>query len=150
MWLTALVGSTYGLVFTIIGYLADWGPGSGMEGPLWKILLVGIVSVLFAVYLGELIVRKLTRRIFRKNLAAFPTAGWMFVVMFIGCITAFVVGWDVGFLMGKLTGSIAAMAWGEILWKVPAMSFMWGVPLSLIISLLFALFVLFQLKVNKD
>lgn len=150
MWIAAFVGSTYGLVFIIIGRLIDWGPGSGMEGPLWKAFLVGIVSILFAVYVGELIVRKLTVKILRKNLAAFPTASWMAIVIFIACIVAFVVGWEVGFLMSKLTGTVTELGWGEILWKVPAMSFVWGVPFSLVISILFGLFVLFLVKVKKD
>jgi hypothetical protein len=150
MWIAALVGSTYGLVFTIIGRLANWGPGSGMEGPLWKVILGGIVSIAVAVYVGELIVRKLTAKILRKELSALPTATWMAIVIFIGCIAAFVVGWEVGFLMSKLTGTVTELGWGEILWKVPTMSFMWGAPFSLLISIIFGLFVLFLLKVKKD
>ncbi len=150
MWIVAFVGSTYGLVFTIIGRLADWGPGSGMEGPLWKVLLVGIVSIVVAVYVGELIVRKLTTKILRKNLAALPTASWMALVIFTACIVAFVVGWEVGFLMSKLTGIVTELGWAEILLKVPVLPFMWGLPFCLLISFIFGLFVLFLLKVKKD
>jgi len=47
MWLAAIVGSIYGLIFTIVGYLLDWGPGSSMEGPFWKILLASIPFIFF-------------------------------------------------------------------------------------------------------
>lgn len=67
MWLCALVGSTYGLVYTLGGYLFDWGPGGSLEGPLWKILITGILSIVIAAYVGELVVRKLAKRIFEKK-----------------------------------------------------------------------------------
>jgi len=47
MWFAAIVGSIYGLLFTIVGYLLDWGPGSSMEGPFWIILLASIPFIFF-------------------------------------------------------------------------------------------------------
>jgi hypothetical protein len=52
MWIAVFAGSTFGLVLTIAGYLADLGPGGGMEGPLWEIFLVGALSFIVAASLG--------------------------------------------------------------------------------------------------
>ncbi len=62
MWLAAIAGSITALVFIVGGYLLDWGPGGGMIGPFWRILLVGIPSALLGAYIGELFVRILAKK----------------------------------------------------------------------------------------
>jgi hypothetical protein len=44
--------------------------------------------------------------------------------------------------MGKILGTIPLLGkeWGELFWQVGIMAFIWGLPLSLIISTLFSLF----------
>ncbi len=95
MWLAAIVGSIYGLVLTIVGYLLDWEPGSRMEGSFREVLLVGILSVLAAAYIGELVVRKLAKKKLATQLQIHAITVRLFVIVLVGCITAFVVGWEV-------------------------------------------------------
>ncbi len=149
MWLAAIVGSIYGLILTIVGYLLDWGPGSGMEGAFWEVLLVGILSFVIAAYVGQLIVKKLAQKMFAKQSSILKNTLISFVVAFVGCIIAFIVGWEIGLLLGKLTGTIEGLDWIAVLVYTPLMSFIWGIPVSLVAAILYGVFVFFYLKAEK-
>jgi len=58
MWLAAIAGSIYGIIFAIVGYLINWNHCGALEGPFWKVMVIGILSTLIGAYSGELIVRK--------------------------------------------------------------------------------------------
>jgi hypothetical protein len=146
MLLCALVGSTYGLVYTLGGYLFDWGPGGSLEGPFWKILLTGALSIVIAAYAGELVVRKLAKRIFEKDALALSTAVRAFVVALIGSMITYILGWEVGYIAGKITGAITDLEWHAILLYVPFMALIWGIPVCGIASLLYGVFVFFYLR----
>ena len=150
MWVAAVVGSTYGLLLTIVGYLLDWGPGSGMEGPFWKVLLVGVPSLLIAAYVGVIIVRWLSGKLLTMHSQAFVYTVRSFVVVLLASIAAFVVGWEVGFLMGKLTGTFDVMGWGEMVLKVAGMAFIWSIPVCLIAGILYSIFVFTYLKARHN
>ncbi len=146
MWLCAIVGCTYGLVFTLGGYLLGWGPGGSMEGPLWKIVLTGVLSTVIAAYIGELVFRKLAKRIFEKNAGVLSTAVRAVLVSLIGSMIAFILGWEVGFIMGKITGAITGLEWHTVLLYVPLMALIWGIPVCGIASLLYGIFVFIYLR----
>ena len=146
LWLVAAVGSIYGLFFTILGYLTDWGPGSEMIGPLWKILVVGILSLVSGAYVGELIVRKLAGIILKKLFTPQESAVRSFGIMLTGSVPAFVISWEIGYLMGKVTGAISHLSWITVIRDVPLMTFIWSVPVSLITAALYAVFVYIYVK----
>lgn len=141
MWMAAIVGSINGLLLTIAGYLFDWGPGGSMQGPFWRILVVGLLSVLIAGYIGEVIVRKLGKTMVGKQFSRSDLTIRSFAFTFFGSITAFIAGWDVVFIMGKITGAIEGLEWIHVLVYAPLMSLFYGFPISLIASFLFGIFV---------
>ncbi|MDX2444378.1 MAG: hypothetical protein QNK30_11320 [Bacteroidales bacterium] len=149
MWLAVLVGSMYGLLFTLLGYIFDVGPGSGMEGQFWKILLVAIPSILIAAYIGELIVRKLAQRMLKSNLSMLTYKFRLFTIVLIGCTVAFIVGFEVGYILGKITGTISGIEWAEILIRGPAMALIIGIPIALIVAIFYSVFVHFYLKAEN-
>jgi hypothetical protein len=145
MWLAAIVGSLFGLVFSIIGYLLGEGPGGSMEGPLWRVLLVGIPSVLLAAYAGELLVRKLAKRMLSKHSSVSKNTVMAFVMVFIGCIVAIAVGFEIVYAMGKITGAIEGLEWNVLLY-VPLGAILYGFLPSLGAGVLYSLFVFIYLK----
>lgn len=146
MWIAAITGSTFGLLFTIIGYLMDWGPGGSMHGPFWKILTVGIPSILIAAYIGELIVRSLANKLLKEHLSVLENTVRSFASVLIASLTAFVAGWEVGFIMGKISGAIEGLDWIPVLFYSPLMSLIYGIPVSLAVAVLFGVFVFLYLK----
>jgi hypothetical protein len=145
MWLTALTGSIFGLLLTIIGYLFDQGPGGGMQGPLWRILIVGLPSIFIAAYIGELIVRTLAKRLFTSQSSVRKNTLLAFIIVFVGGIAATVVGWEIGFILGKITGAID-IGWLPVLVYTPLMSFIWGIPVCFIAGILYSGFVFVYLR----
>ncbi len=150
MWLAALVGSMYGLFFTLLGYIFDMGPGSGMEGQFWKILLVAIPSILLAAYTGELLVRKLAQKMLKSNISIRAYKFRLFAIVLIGSTMAFLVGFEVGYILGKITGTISGIEWAEILIKGPAMALIIGIPIALIVAIFYSVFVHFYLKAENE
>ena len=149
MWLVAVVGSIYGILLTILGYILDWGPGSEMIGPLWKVLLTGILSFLSGAYTGEIIVRKLAGIIMKKLFLPLESAVRSYGIMLVASVPAFVVSWEIGYLMGKVTGAIGHLSWITVIRDVPLMTFIWSVPISLITAALYAVFVYIYLKAGE-
>jgi|AntAceMinimDraft_9_1070365.scaffolds.fasta_scaffold66391_1 hypothetical protein len=145
MWLAAIAGSISGLGYAIGGYLLDWGPGGSMEGPLWRVLLVGIPSALAGAYIGELIVRKLAKTMFAIQWTNTKNTIKAFVVVFLGCIVAFIVGLEVGFILGKITGAIEGLEWLTILLYAPIMATLYGLLPSLGLGVLYGGFVFIYL-----
>jgi len=144
MWLASLVGAVYGLLFTIIGAGFDWGPGGGMEGPYWKILIVGLISLLLGMYAGELMVRKLSNalKVFTKPRPKFEIAMLMFFVCFTASLVAWVISWEAGMIAGIASGSIGwdeVINWGEVVLDVALMSLVFGVPFYLIAGIINAI-----------
>lgn len=150
MWLAALVGSMYGLFFTLLGYIFDIGPGSGMEGQFWKILLVAIPSILLAAYTGELLVRKLAQKMLKSNISIRAYKFRLFVIVLIGSTMAFLVGFEVGYILGKITGTIAGVEWTDILLKGPGMALIIGIPIALIVAVFYSVFAHFYLKAKDE
>ncbi len=149
MWLAAIVGTIFGLLLTIVGYLLDWGPGSGMEGAFWEVLLVGIPSFVIAAYVGQLVVKKLAKIVFAKQSSFFGITIRSFVIVLAGCIIAFIVGWEIGFFLGKVTGTIEGIEWVAVLVYTPLMSFIWGIPVSLVVAILYGVFVFFYVRAEN-
>lgn len=147
MWLAAIVGSLFGLVLTIVGYLIDWGPGGSMEGPFVNILMVGVPSILLAAYIGELLVRILAKKMFSRHSSNSMNTALAFFVVFIGSIVAFMVGFEVGYFMGKITGAIEGLDWIVLLY-VPIQSVFYGILPSLGAGVLYSVFVFVYLKIR--
>jgi hypothetical protein len=150
MWLAAIVGSINGLLFTIAGYLLDWGPGGSMQGPFWRVLIVGMLSILTAAYIGEFLVRKLGKTMLEQQLSLTELSIRSFAITLVGSITAFIVGWEVGFIAGKITGAIEGLEWIPVLVYAPLMSLIYGIPISLIASFLFGIFVFLYGKSGNE
>ena len=146
MWLAAIAGSISGLGYAIAGYLFDWGPGGSMEGPLWRVLLVGIPSALIGIYIGELVVRILAKKMFAIRWTNIRNTIRAFVIVFLGCILAFIVGLEVGFILGKITGAIEGLEWLEVLLYAPIMAILYGIMPSMAAGILFSGFVFVFLK----
>lgn len=151
MWLASLVGAVYGLVFTIIGAGFNWGPGGGMEGPYWKILLAGMISILVGMYAGEFTFRKLTGlvKVFDKPRSKMEIALIMFLICFGASMVAWVLSWEVGFIAGIAMGSIGwdeVINWGEIITDVALMSFIFGMPFYLLAGIINSLVTLKVIK----
>jgi uncharacterized membrane protein (Fun14 family) len=145
-WIAGLVGCSWGLFLQIGGYLADWGPGGGMAGPTWLILLTGIVCILVGAYIGQLIIKKLAGKILNHESSAITASLVLFIIMSLASMAAFIAGWELGFLLGKLTGTITGLEWKVVLFSVPIMSFIYGIPVSLGVGLLYGIVAFFVLK----
>ena len=151
MWLASLVGAVYGLLFTIIGAGLDWGPGGGMEGPYWKIIIVGLISILAGMYAGEFSVRKLTSisKVFDKPRKKTKVALAMFLICSFSSVLSWILSWEAGFISGILMGSIGwdeMINWGQIIFDVAWMSFILGLPFYIIAGILNALVAAIILK----
>lgn len=146
MWLAAITGSIYGLIFVIVGYFLNWDLCDASEGPFWKVLLIAFFSVMIAAYVGELIVRKLAQKRLAGQIKISAITSKLFVIVILGCITAFIVSWEVGYIFGKILGTIQELSWGEILINIPLISFIHGIPVCLIAGILYSVFVYTYLK----
>jgi hypothetical protein len=151
MWLAALVGAVYGLLFTIIGAGFNWGPGGGMSGPYWKIVIVGLISILIGMYAGEFCVRKLTTlaKVFDKPRKKAKIAFAMFLICSVSSLIAWLLSWEAGFIAGILMGSIEwdeVLNWGQIIFDVALMSFIFGIPIYLLAGFLNAMVAMLVLK----
>ena len=150
MWLASLVGAVYGLLFTIIGAGFNWGPGGGMEGPYWKIVIVGLISLLTGLYAGEFTFRKLTgmAKVFDKPHSKMEISLLMFLYCSIAAMVAWVLSWETGFISGILLGAIdwnEPIKWFRLILDVALMSTIFGIPLAFgagVINALVAWFVL--------
>lgn len=134
MWLAALAGAFYGLVFTIIGAAADWGPGSGMEGPYWKIFILGLLSLLIGAYIGETIVRKLSKMVFKKSRPRLEVSMLMFLCCAIATWIAWIISWETGYIAGILMQIISwrdPFSWMKVIFDVALMSAIYGFPVML-------------------
>ena len=151
MWLASLVGSVYGLLFTIIGAGFDWGPGGDMEGPYWKILIVGLISILIGMYVGEAIVRKLGNKVHKNPRSKGEISLLMFLTVTVASLLAWVLSWEAGFITGILMGCITwddPLKWSEVVFNVAIMSAVFGVPISLAAGLINTLIANFVIKKN--
>lgn len=148
MWLASLAGAVYGLVFTIIGAGFDWGPGGGMHGPYWKIVLVGMISLLIGMYAGELIVRKFSEKLFLKKPAPLKASIYMLLICFAASLIAWSLSWYAGYLSGIFMGSIdVAKGWAaEIIPALLMMVPVFGLPFALGAGLISALATYFLVK----
>ncbi|MCD6566261.1 MAG: hypothetical protein J7K53_10000 [Bacteroidales bacterium] len=149
MWLAAIAGSIYGIIFAIVGYLINWNHCGALEGPFWKVMVIGILSTLIGAYIGELVVRKRAQKIFADRLKIQAPTSKLFVIVFLGCIVAFVGSWEAGYVFGKLLGIFHELNWGEILIDVPLISLIHAIPISLVISIFYSVFVFTYLKVGE-
>jgi hypothetical protein len=151
MWLASLVGAVYGLLFTIIGAGLDWGPGGGMVGPYWKIILVGMISILVGMYAGEFTFRKLCKlaKVFEKARPKMELALFLFLMCGAASAVAWILSWEAGFISGILMGSIEwdeVLNWGEIISNVALMSLIFGIPVYLLAGIINGALALFLLK----
>ena len=151
MWLASLIGAVYGLLFTIIGAGLDWGPGGGMEGPYWKVIIVGLISILVGMYTGEFSVRKLSSisKVFDKPRKRTEVALAMFLICSFSSVLAWILSWEAGYISGILMGSIGwdeILNWGQIIFDVALMSFIFGFPFYLLAGILNALVAMFVLN----
>lgn len=145
MWLAAIAGSSIALIYIITGYLLDWGPGGGMTGPLWRVLLVGIPSALAGAYVGELVVRIIAKKMFGTQ----GNTGKAFVVVFAGSLAGILVGWQLAAILGKVTGAIEGLDWDEVLINSPIFSTFYAIPISLSAGILYMGFVYVYLRNRK-
>lgn len=149
MWLTAIVGSIYGIIFAVIGYLLNWNHGDVLEGPFWKVLLIGFHSIMTGVYIGKLIVRKRAQKRLAGQVKIPVITSRLFVIVLLGNIAAFIVSWEVGYIFGKILGTFQGVSWGEILINIPLISLIHSIPVSLVASIFYSVFVFIYLKVDK-
>jgi len=149
MWLATIVGSIYGLIFIVVGYFLNWDHCGVLEGPFWKVLLTGFHSIMMGAYIGELIVRKRVpkRLTGQKKIPAIISR--LFVIVLPGYIAAFIVSWEVGYIFGKILGIFQGVSWREILIDIPIISLIHAIPVSLVISILYSVFVFAYLKTGN-
>ncbi len=148
--LTAFIGCIFGLGLTIAGYLMDWGPGGDMNGPLWKILLTGVISSMTGILVALLVVGKLASNLLKESATNAINALSSSVIIMAGGVISFMAGWEAGYLAGKITGTISGLEWKVVLLYVPLMSGIYSIPVSLGAGVLFAVFVFFYLEANKE
>ena len=149
MWLATIAGSIYGVIFVVIGYLLKWDHCGALKGPFWKVLLIAFHSVMIGAYIGELIVRKRTQRIFAGKLKTRAITSKLFIIVLLGCMAAFIVSWEVGYIFGKILGTMKEVSWEQILIDIPFVSLIHATPISLVISIIYCSFVFAYLKVGK-
>ena len=149
MWLAAITGSIYGLIFAVVGYFLKWDLCDASEGPFWKVLLIAFFSIIIAAYIGELIVRKLAQKRLAGQIKIPAITTRLFVVVLLGSIVAFIVSWEVGYIFGKILGIFQGVSWGEILIKIPLISLIHGIPVCLVTGIFYSVFVFIYLKVGK-
>lgn len=149
-WIAAVIGCIFGLVFIIAGYFLNWGPGSGMSGPFWNILLVGLSSSLIGAGIGWILFHQLTNKLFTAEKSLFILSLKAFSLMGVATVAATVTSWETGFLLGKLSGSIQGLGWKEVLLYVPVMSIAYSIPICLVASLIYALFVSFCINTRNQ
>lgn len=149
MWLTAITGSIYGLIFVIVGYLLNWNHYGVLEGPFWKVLLTGFHSIMMGAYIGKLIVRKRAQKRLAGQIKIPAITSRLFVIVLLGSIVAFIVSWEVGYIFGKILGIFQGVSWGEILIKIPLISLIHCIPVCLIASIFYSVFVFVYLKVGE-
>jgi len=149
MWLATIVGSIYGLIFVVVGYFLNWDHCGVLEGPFWKVLLTGFHSIMLGSYIGELIVRKRAPKRLAGQIKIPAITSRLFVIVLLGNIAAFIVSWEVGYIFGKILGIFQGVSWGEILIDIPLISLIHAIPVSLVISILYGVFVFSYLKVGK-
>ncbi len=147
-WVVVIVGGIFGILLTIIGYLTGSGPGGGMAGPLWKILITGLVSLMAGALTGAILERILARIILKGTYLRLEFMVRSFAIVLAGSLVAFVVSWEAGYLVGKITGAIEGLDWIEVLFYTPLMSLIYGIPVSLIAALVHGMVVFFCLKVG--
>lgn len=148
MWTAAVVGSIVGIGI-IIGYIMGWGPGGSMIGPIWRIFLVGIPSLLLGAYFAELYVRKLAPKLITIESSILQNVLMAFVLILSGSMLGFMVGWEIGFILGKATNAIEGLGWTEVLLYAPIMSIFYGIIPCLIAATLFSGFVFILLTATK-
>lgn len=134
------------MVMTIGGYLADWGPGSGMLPPVWRIWLVAVLSAVISAYVGAFLVRKLARLLLARNRSGLEVAMKFFLILLVSSMAAFIMSWEIVFLGGKLTGAIKGLGWVPVLLYAPMMSFIYGIPFSISTSIIFAAVVFISIR----
>lgn len=149
MWIAAVVGSIPGLIYLIGGYLVDWGPGGSMQGPLWRVLLVGLPCALLGAYAGELVVRIISKALLSERWSDIINSIRAFIAVFLGCLASIIVAFEVGVLLGKITGAIDGLEW-EVLINAPMMAIAFGIPFSLTVGILFSAFAFIYLSKVKD
>lgn len=149
MWLAAFVGSIWGLIFVIVGYFINWDHCDALEGPFWKILFVGVFSIMTGAYSGEFIVRKRAQKRLAGQIKILAITTRLFGVVLLGSIIAFIVSWEVGYIFGKILGTIRELSWGEILVGIPLISLIHIIPVGLAATVFYSVFVFTYLKVGK-
>ncbi len=146
MWIAALTGGICSIVMTIGGYLTDWGPGSGMHPPVWRIWLIAVSSTGISAYVGEFLVRKLAKLLLARYLSLLEISLKFFLILLVGSMAAFMASWEMAFMGSKLTGAIEGLDWKAVLFYTPLMSFIYGIPFSLGTSVIFAIIVIIYLR----
>lgn len=151
MWLASLVGAVYGLLFTIIGAGLNWGPGGGMEGPYWKILIVGLISLFTGMYTGEFTFRKLAgiTKLFDKPRPKLEYSMIVFLYCAVAALAAWIISWEAGYISGVLLGTIGweePVRWIRLIFNVALMSSIYGIPFCLGAGILNSLVAVFVLK----
>lgn len=152
MWIASLVGAIYGLVFTIIGAGFNWGPGGSLEGPYWKIIVSGLISIIIGMYVGELVVRKLAAIVFKKQRSKPEYITLLAVTCVFGSFLAWVFSWEAGFISSILMDSLSFgddASWLGIIGDVALMTSIFGLPFYLLAGGMSALFSYFVLR-NSD
>ncbi|GAP43877.1 hypothetical protein TBC1_112035 [Lentimicrobium saccharophilum] len=150
MVLAAFAGSIFGLILTIPGYLLDWGPGSGMEGPLWKVMITGIASFAAGACAGAFLFRLLAGKLLSDLFSVLVNAFLSLAMMIASSTAAFITGWVVAYLTGKITGAISGLEWKAVLFYVPLMSCIYSLPVSLVSGVLFFVFVYIYLRKSNS
>ncbi len=148
MWLASLAGAVYGLLFTIIGAGFDWGPGGSMNGPYWKIVLIGLVSIIIGMYAGELIVRKMAGIVHKKPRSKTEIIMLMGLSCAVGSLIAWILSWEIGFIGGVMFDVIPweDTSWGEIIMNVGLMSAVFGMPIAIGTGIIEAIVASFLLR----
>jgi len=152
IWIAVMAGSINGIVFGLLGYLIGWGPGAGMEGPFWKVLLTCGVSVILGGYVGDLASRKLYSRVISGNGSKLHMIVRSFAVVLISSILAFFISIVTGYLTGKLTGSISGLDWSDVFISLPVMALIFSIAIGIIAALIFGFYTWFfvNAKPNQD
>lgn len=100
-------------------------------------------------YSGEIIVRKRAQKRLTGQLKILAITTRLFGVVLLGNIVAFIVSWEVGYIFVKILGSMQELSWGEVLIGIPLISLIHSIPVGLVATVFYSVFVFTYLKVGK-
>ena len=145
--LVCIIGSVPGL-WTIL--LDVEGPFQRPDGPYWKALVIGVPSILSAIFIGYLISKYLLSKWYKENKSIVVQSIIIFSITIIAGLIAVMVGWEINWIVEKAFGwgGSARLEWLDFLTGIPLMFIYCIIPVG-ITSLIYGLFSMIYLIFSR-